>query len=129
MRHRPKPSQRKRNAERRDGCLRRPYKQLRKEGSKRRKGEKTLTTQSSEAEQGEVARPSSVNNAKKQRKTTEWERLEISRKIGAIKGTFHAGMGTMKDRDDKDLAEAEEIKKRWQDMDGPKSVTLTLRVK
>ena len=75
---------------------------------------------SSEAQQGEMGRPSSVNNAKKQRKATEWERLEISRKIGKIKGTFHAGMGTIKDRSGKDLTEAEEIKKRWQDMDGPR---------
>ena len=32
---------------------------------------------------------------------------------GAIKGTFHARMGIIKDRNCKDLAEAEEIKKRW----------------
>ena len=30
------------------------------------------------------------------------------------KGTFHAQMGTIKDRNSKDLTEAEEIKKRWQ---------------
>ena len=34
--------------------------------------------------------------------------------IGDIKGTFHIRMGTIKDRKDKDLTEAEEIKKRWQ---------------
>ena len=55
-----------------------------------------------------------MNNAKKWRKTIEWERLEISRKIGKIKGTFHAEMGMIKDRNGKDLTEAEEIKKRWQ---------------
>ena len=38
-----------------------------------------------------------MNNAKKWRKTIEWERLEISQEIGGIKGTFHARMGTMKD--------------------------------
>ena len=32
-----------------------------------------------------------------------------------IKGTFHAKIGTIKDRKGKDLTEAEEIKKRWQD--------------
>ena len=31
------------------------------------------------------------------------------------KGTFHAMMGTKKDRIDKNLTEAEEIKKRWQE--------------
>ena len=34
--------------------------------------------QSSKEEQGEKRKSSSVNNAKKQRKTIEWERLEIS---------------------------------------------------
>ena len=33
---------------------------------------------SSKEEQGEIRKPSSVINAKKERKTTEWERLEIS---------------------------------------------------
>ena len=39
---------------------------------------------------------------------------EISSKIRASKGTFHAKMGTIKDRNGKDLTEAEDIKKRWQ---------------
>ena len=34
-------------------------------------------------------------------------------KIGDIKGTFCPKMGTIKDRNGKDLVEAEEIKKRW----------------
>ena len=55
-------------------------------------------------------------NAKKQRKTIEWERLEISsRKIRNTKGTFHAKMGSIKDRNGRDLTEAEDIKKRWQE--------------
>jgi len=32
-----------------------------------------------------------------------------------IKGTFHARMGVIKDRNGKDLTEAEEIKNRWQE--------------
>ena len=35
--------------------------------------------------------------------------------IGDTKGTFHAKMGTIKDRNGKDLTEAEDIKKRWQE--------------
>ena len=35
--------------------------------------------------------------------------------MGAIKETFHAKMGMIKDRNVKDLKEAEEIKKRWQE--------------
>ena len=36
-------------------------------------------------------------------------------KIGDIKGTFHTETGTIKDNSGKDLTEAEEIKKRWQE--------------
>ena len=36
-------------------------------------------------------------------------------KIRDTKGTFHAKMGTIKDRNGMDLTEAEDIKKRWQD--------------
>ena len=37
------------------------------------------------------------------------------KKFGDIKTTFHVKMGTIKDRNDKDLTEAEDIKKRWQE--------------
>ena len=40
---------------------------------------------------------------------------DLFKKTGAIKGTFHAKMGTIKDRNGKDLTEAEEIEKRWQE--------------
>ena len=40
---------------------------------------------------------------------------DLFRKIGDIKRIFHAKMGTIKDRNSKDLTEAEEIKKRWQE--------------
>ena len=66
--------------------------------------------------QGEIRKPSSAINAKKQRKRTEWERLEISsRKFRDTKGTFHAKMGSIKDRNAMDLTEPENIKKRWQE--------------
>ena len=42
----------------------------------------------------------------------EWERLEISlRKLRDTKGTFHAKMNSIKDRNGMDLTEAEDIKK------------------
>ena len=47
------------------------------------------------------------------RKTIEWERLEISSRKLEILGTFHAKMGSIKDRNGMDLAE--DIKKRWQE--------------
>ena len=37
------------------------------------------------------------------------------KKIRDTKGTFHAKMGTIKDRNCKDVTEAEDIKKRWQE--------------
>ena len=40
---------------------------------------------------------------------------DLFKKIIDSKGTFHAKMGTMKDRNGKDLKEAEEIKKRQQE--------------
>ena len=39
----------------------------------------------------------------------------LFKKIRNMKGTFHARMGMIKDRNSKDLTEAEEIKKRWQE--------------
>ena len=40
---------------------------------------------------------------------------DLFKKIRDTKGTFHAKMGSIKDRNDKDLTEAEDIKKRWQE--------------
>ena len=39
---------------------------------------------------------------------------DLSRKLDT-KGTFHAEMGTIKDRNGMDLTEAEDIKKRWKE--------------
>ena len=39
----------------------------------------------------------------------------ILKKIRDTKGTFHAKMGSIKDRNGMDLTEAEDIKKRWQE--------------
>ena len=38
---------------------------------------------------------------------------DLFKKIGDTKGTFHAKMGSIKDRNGMDLTEAEDIKKRW----------------
>ena len=40
---------------------------------------------------------------------------ELFKKIRDTKGTFHAKMGSIKDRNCMDLTEAEDIKKRWQE--------------
>ena len=44
------------------------------------------------------------------------EKSEISsRKLEKLKGTFHAKMGSIRDRNGVDLTDAEDIKKRWQE--------------
>ena len=57
-------------------------------------------------------------------KNTAWEKQAhnrmgktryIFKKIGDIKGIFHARMGTVKNRNSRDVTEAEEMKKRWQE--------------
>ena len=40
---------------------------------------------------------------------------DLFKKIRDTKGTFHANMGSIKDRSGMDLSEAEDIKKRWQE--------------
>ena len=72
--------------------------------AKEKRKDKSILIQSSKEQQEEIRKSSSAINAKKQRKRTEWERLEI-------KGTFHAKMGSIKHRNGMDLTEAEDIKK------------------
>ena len=40
---------------------------------------------------------------------------DLFKKIRDTKGTFHAKMGSIKDRNSMDLTEAEDIKKKWQE--------------
>ena len=63
-----------------------------------------------------------MNNTKKYRKTIEWKKGHFLndfrghfKKIGDTKETFHARMGTVRDRKSMNLTEAEEIKKTWQE--------------
>ena len=43
---------------------------------------------------------------------------DLFKKIRDTKGTFHAKMGSIKDRNSMDLTEAEDIKKRWKEYTG-----------
>ena len=61
--------------------------------------------------QGEIRKPE-VNNAKNNRMG---KTRDLVKKIGDTKGIFHAKTGSIKDRNSKDLTEAEDIKKRWQE--------------
>ena len=70
----------------------------------------------SKEQQGEIRKPSSVINAKKQRKTTERKRLEISsRKLEIPREYFMQKISKIKDRAGMDLTETEDIKKRRQE--------------
>ena len=52
---------------------------------------------------------------KKIEENTVGKTRDLFKKIRNTKGTFHAKMGTIKDRNGMDLTEAEDIKKRWQE--------------
>ena len=71
--------------------------------------------QNSKEQQRDIRKSSSVINAKKQRKTIELERLEISSRKLDTEGAFHVKMDTIMDRNGMDLTEAEDINKRWQE--------------
>ena len=56
------------------------------------------------------------NQCKEIEENNRMERLEIpSRKLRDTKGTFYAKMGSIKDKNDMDLTEAKDTKKRWQE--------------
>ena len=68
--------------------------------------------QNSEEQQEEIRKPSSVNSSKKIEENNKMEKTrDLFKKIRDTKETFHAKMGTIKDRDSMDLTEAEDIKK------------------
>ena len=71
--------------------------------------------QSSKEGQGEIRKPSSVISAKKEDNNRIIKTRDLFKKIRDAKGIFHAKMGSIKDRNDMDLTEAEDIKKRWQE--------------
>jgi len=57
-----------------------------------------------------------VSNEKEIEENNRTEKTrDLFNKTRDIKGTFHAKMGTIMDRNCMDLTEAEDIKKRWQE--------------
>ena len=70
---------------------------------------------SSKEKQGEIRKPSSVISAKKEENNRMGKTRDLFKKIKDTKGTFHAKMVTIKERDDMDLTKAEGTKKRWQE--------------
>ena len=69
--------------------------------------------QSSKEEQEVVRKPSSAINKEIEENNRMGKTRDLFKKIRDTKGTFHAKMGSLKDRNVMDLTEAEDIKKRW----------------
>ena len=70
---------------------------------------------SSREQQGEIKKAFFNEQCKEAEGNRMGKTRDLFKKIGDIKGAFHAKMGMIKDRNGKDLTEAEEIKKRWQE--------------
>ena len=101
---------RKRNAKRQNGCLRRPYRYLRKEEKLKEKEKnerythwnaefQRITRRDKKAFLGDQCKEIKENN--RMGKTRD-----LFKKIRDTKGTFHAKMGSIKDRNGMDLIEA-----------------------
>ena len=72
--------------------------------------------QSSKEQQGEIRKPSFGNQCKETEENNRMGKTrDLFKKIRDTKGKFHAKMGSRKDRNGRDLTEAEDIKKRWQE--------------
>ena len=70
--------------------------------------------QSSKEQQGEIRKPSSKDQCKEIEENNRMGKTrDLFKNIRDTKGTFHAKMGSIKDRNGTDLTEAEDIKKRW----------------
>ena len=111
-----RPSPRKRNAKRQNGCLRRSYKWPRKRRDAKGKGEKERYTHLN-AEFPRIARKDKKAFLNDQCKEIEENNRmgmirDLFKKIRDTKGKFPAKMDSIKDRNGMDLTEAEDIKTR-----------------
>ena len=72
--------------------------------------------QSSREEHGEISKPFLSEQCTKIEENNRMGKTrDLFKKIRDTKGTFHAKIGTIKDRNGMDLTAAEDIKKRWQE--------------
>ena len=71
--------------------------------------------QSSKEQQGEIRKPSEVNNEKNRGKQQNGKDQRHLQENQRYQGTFHAEMGTIKYRNYMDVTEAEDTNKRWQE--------------
>ena len=99
--------------------------QRREVKAKEKRKDISMRMQSSKEQQEEIRKPSLAINAKKQENNRMRKTRDLFKKIRDTKGTFHAKMGSIKDRNGMDLTEAEDIKKRWQESDMTEQLTLS----
>ena len=99
-------------------CLKRPYKQLRKE-KKRKKGKEERYIHLNVEFQRRARKDKKAFLSDQCKEREENNRMgktrDLFKNIRDTKRTFHAKMGSIKDRNCMDLTEAEDIKKRWQE--------------
>ena len=102
--------------EKKNGCLRRPYKIVVKRREVKSKGEKKRYTHLTAEFQRITRRDEKPFPSGQGKEIEENNRMGKTRdpfkKIRDTKGKFHAKMGSIKDRNGRDLTEAEDTKKR-----------------
>ena len=103
-----------RNARRQNGCLNRPYKEEKQTAKEKRRYTQLNAEFQRIAKRDKKAFLSDQCKEIKENNTMGKTR-DLFKKILDIKGIFLANMGTIKDRNNIDLMEAEDIKKRWQE--------------
>ena len=87
-----------------------------KHKAKEKKKDISNWMQSSREEQGDISKTFWSEQCEETEENNRMRKTrDLLKKTGDIKGTFHAKMGPLKDRNGMDLTEAEDIKKRWQD--------------
>ena len=86
---------------------------VKREGKRKEKRKDiSICMQSSKEKPGEIRKPSSAINAKKEENNRMGKTRDLFKNIRNTKGTFHAKMDSIKDRNGMDLTEGEDIKKR-----------------
>ena len=113
-----RPSPWKRNAKKQNGSLRRPYKAMKRREVKSKGGKERYTHLKAEFQR--IARRDKKAFLSHQCKEIEennrtGKTRDLFKKIRDTNRTFHAKMGSIKDKNGMDITEAEDIKKRWQD--------------
>ena len=118
-RHESRPSPRKRNVKKSKMAIEEVLQIAVKRREAKSKGEKERYTHLNTEFQRIARRDKKAFLSDQCREIEENNRMgktrDLFKKIRDTKGTFHAKMGPIKDRNGRDLTEAEDIKKRWQE--------------